>query len=95
MTEEPRLAVGQTVYDDDGTELGTVRGFDEDGFFVTTRDGIAALSIEHERAGHAFGGAELVWRCSQCGAIGDLENWPAACPDCDAPREDLYYWTED
>ena len=95
MAEQPRLAVGKTVYDDDGTELGTVRGFDEDGFFVTTRDGIAALSIEHERAGHAFGEAELVWRCSQCGAIGDLESWPAACPDCDAPREDLYYWTED
>jgi rubrerythrin len=95
MGEEPRLTVGQTVYDDDGTEIGTVRGFDEDGFFVTTRRGIAAMSIEHERAGHEFGEAELVWRCSQCGAVGDIDELPAACPDCDAPREDLYYWTED
>jgi len=95
MVEKTHLTVGQTVYDDDGTELGTVRGFDEDGFFVTTRAGIAALSIGHERAGHEFGEAELVWRCSQCGALGNLDELPDACPDCDAPREDLYYWTED
>jgi rubrerythrin len=95
MDEERHLTVGQTVYDDDGTKLGTVRGFDEDGFFVTTREGIEALSVEHERAGHEFGGAELVWRCSQCGAVGDLGDLPDECPDCAAPREDLYYWTED
>jgi rubrerythrin len=92
---ETQLTVGQTVYDDEGTKLGTVRGFDEDGFFVTTREGIEALSVEHERAGHEFGGAELVWRCSQCGAIGELGDLPEECPDCAAPREDLYYWTED
>ncbi|AZH24100.1 DUF7130 family rubredoxin-like protein [Haloplanus aerogenes] len=95
MTEETRLTIGQTVYDADGTALGTIRGFDEDGVFVTTREGIEALSIEHERAGHEFGGAELIWRCSQCGAVGELGDLPDACPDCDAPREDLYYWTED
>lgn len=67
ITEEPRLAVGETVYDD-GTALGTVRGFDEDGFFITTRVGMEALSIEHERAGHEFGGGGTgvavfaVWR---------------------------------
>jgi hypothetical protein len=95
MSEETQLTGGQTVYDAEGTKLGTIRGFDEDGFFVTTREGIAALSIEHERAGHEFGEAELVWRCSQCGAVDDLETLPDACPDCDAPREDLYYWIED
>jgi rubrerythrin len=95
MAEEGHLTVGQRVYDADGTKLGTVRGFDEDGFFVTTREGIEALSVEHERAGHEFGGAELVWRCSQCGAIGELGDLPEECPDCGAPREDLYYWTED
>ena len=92
---EIHLTVGQTVYDDEGTKLGTVRGFDGDGFFVTTRDGIEALSVEHERAGHEFGGAELVWRCSQCGAVDELGDLPAECSDCAAPREDLYYWTED
>ena len=92
---ETHLTVGQTVYDDEGTKLGTVRGFDEDGFFVTTREDIEALSVEHERAGHEFGEAELVWRCSQCGEVGDLGDLPDECPDCGAPREDLYYWIED
>lgn len=78
-----------------GTRLGTVRGFDGDGFFVTTREGIAALSVGHERAGHEFGEAELVWRCSQRGAVGGLGDLPVECPDCAAPREDLHYWTED
>jgi hypothetical protein len=95
MSKETQLVVGQAVYDEDGAKLGTVRGFDEDGFFVTTREGIAALSVQHERAGHEFGEAELVWRCSRCGAVGDLDGLPDGCPDCDAPREDLYYWTED
>jgi len=90
MTGQSRLTVGRTVYDADGTALGTIRGVDEDGFFVTTRDGIEVLSIEHERAGHEFGEAELVWRCSQCGAVGDLDEMPEGCPDCGAPREDLY-----
>ena len=92
---ETHLTVGQTVYNADDTALGTVRGFDEDGFFVTTREGIEAPSVEHERAGHEFGGAELVWRGSQCGAVGDLDEMPDDCPDCAAPREDLYYRTED
>jgi sporulation protein YlmC with PRC-barrel domain len=95
MSERSRLTVGQTVYDADGTELGTVRGFDGDDVVVTTREGVEALSVEHERAGGAFGEAELVWRCSRCGAIGELDDLPDGCPDCGAPREDLYYWTED
>jgi hypothetical protein len=95
MSEEPRPSVGQAVCNADRERLGTIRGFDEDGFFVTTREGIEALSIAHERAGHEFGEAELVWRCSRCGAVGDLGDLPSSCPDCSAPREDLYYWTED
>jgi rubredoxin len=95
MSADPPVTIGTTVYTEDGDALGTVRGFDEDGFFVTTRDGIEALSVEHERAGHGFGEAELAWRCSQCGAMGDIDAMPDACPDCGAPREDLYYWTED
>ena len=92
----PRVTIGTTVYNDDGERLGRVRGLEEDGFFVTTEEGIRALSVEHERAGHAFGEAELMWRCSDCGAMGDLDDGiPDACPDCDAPREHLYYWTED
>jgi len=95
MNKYSRLAVGWAVYDADGTAHGTIRGFDEDGFVVTTRDGIEALSIGHERAGHEFGEAELVWRCSRCGVVGDTDEMPEGCPDCGAPRGDPYYWTED
>lgn len=89
--DSPTVAIGETVYDEDGE----VRGFQEGAFVVSTGDGVEALSVEHERAGHEFGGAELVWRCSECGALGDVEAVPDACPDCGAPREYLYYWTED
>ena len=94
--EDPEVGVGTTVYTEEGTELGTVRGFDTDGFFVTTREGVESLSVEHERAGGSFGEAELMWRCSDCGEMGDLDGGiPDTCPSCGAPKEDLYYWTED
>lgn len=91
----PTVGVGQPVYGESGRKLGTVRGFDEGGFYVTTRDGIEALSIEHERAGHEFGEGELVWRCSNCGEMGDVADLPDECPNCTFSREYLYYWTED
>jgi hypothetical protein len=93
--DSPAVSIGMGVYDDEGQLLGHIRGFETDGFLVSTEEGIAALSVEHERAGHEFGEAELVWRCSECGEMGDIEDIPDACPDCGAPREDLYYWTED
>ena len=97
MSEDnPRVTLGTEVYTEDGHRIGTVRGFDQDGFFVTTRAGIEALSVEHERAGHELGEAELMWRCSECGEMGDLsDGLPDSCPNCGGPREDLYYWTED
>lgn len=97
--DEPSLSIGQPVYDGDGNEIGTVRGFDEDGVFVSTREGIAGLSVAHEHSVPGYGEAELMWRCSDCGAMGDLEDdpegIPEGCPDCGAPKEHLYYWTED
>ncbi|MGB9987044.1 DUF7130 family rubredoxin-like protein [Salarchaeum japonicum] len=94
--DSPTVALGATIYDEDGQKLGTVRGFDEDGFYVTTREGVESLSIEHERAGHEFGEAELTWRCSECGEMGDLhDGLPDECPSCGAEKEQLYYWTED
>lgn len=99
MSEEPSLSIGASVYDDEGREVGTVRGFDEDGFFVATREGVAAMSVAHGHSVPTYGEAELMWRCSDCGAVGDIEDdpegVPEGCPDCGAARERLYYWTED
>lgn len=85
---------GQTVYTEDGEELGQVRGFDQHGFYVTTDEGVAAISVGHEadtRSGHK----ELHWRCWDCGEIGKIDEMPEQCPSCGAPEEDLYYWQQD
>jgi rubrerythrin len=36
-----------------------------------------------------------MWRCWNCGAMGQIDEIPETCPDCGAPKEDIYYWTED
>lgn len=88
--------LGQRVYDEDGNELGRVRGFEKSGFFVTTREGAEALSVEHARSGQAFGEAELMWRCTECGEMGEIDDGlPDPCPNCGTEKENLMYWTED
>lgn len=90
-----RVSVGESIYDADGRELGRVRGLDEHGFYVTTADGVVAMSVEHE-ADTMAGEKELMWRCWKCGEMGELEGgFPETCPNCDAPKEDIYVWTED
>lgn len=84
------------LYDEDGNSVGFVRGLEEGGVFVSQRMGMESLSIEHARAGHAFGSAELVWRCMRCGEMGHLRGGlPDSCPGCAAGIEELMYWTED
>lgn len=90
------VSVGQLVYDEDGEKLGRVRGYEEGGFFVSTREGMELLSIEHARSGHEFGEAHLMWRCMQCGEMGEIdEGIPERCPNCNAEKEELMWWTED
>lgn len=92
--DHEQITFGQPVYDEDGTKLGRVRGFDEHGFYVSTDEGIAALSSEH-LASDLPGEAELMWRCWSCGEMGQIEQLPEECPACGAPKEDIYYWKED
>jgi rubrerythrin len=92
----PDVSLGTTLYTKDGETVGTVRGFEEGGVFVTTRDDIESLSIEHARTGHAFGEGELMWRCTTCGEMGEIDGGiPSECPGCGARKEELMYWTED
>lgn len=94
--EHADFDLGTTVYDGDGRRLGTIRGFDEDGFFVTLRDGLEGLSVNHVRSAPNFGEAELMWRCLNCGEMGELSGEvPEGCPNCGVDKEELYYWTED
>ena len=94
--ERPRLGFGTAVYTADGEKIGHIRGFDEEGCYVTLREGLEGMSVEHVRSGQKFGEAELMWRCLECGEMGELDrDLPDACPSCGTGREDLYYWTED
>lgn len=94
--EALELSFGQTLYDDDGNTVGKIRGIEEGGAYLTTRDGVEGLSVEHARSGHSFGEAELMWRCMQCGEMGDIGvDIPDGCPSCGAIKEELMYWTED
>ena len=93
-TAEREVAFGQHVYDENGDELGRVRGLDEHGFYVTTADGVTGMSAEHE-ADAKTGLKELHWRCWECGEIGRIDEMPESCPSCGAPEEELYYWQQD
>lgn len=90
------VAVGEEIYNGQGEFLGRVRGYEEGGFFVTTRDGMERLSIEHARSGHDFGEAHLMWRCMECGKMGEIDDGlPENCPNCGRSKEHLEYWKED
>lgn len=94
--EEHPIAPGMPVFDEDGTRLGTIRGIESGGFFVSVRDGMESLTVDHVRAGGRLGEAELMWRCMNCGEMGEIDDGlPSKCPNCGIGREDLMYWTED
>ncbi len=94
MADQQQINFGTTVYDESGNKLGRVRGLDEHGFYVTTADGVVAMSVEHEAETKA-GIKELHWRCWEYGEIGELSEMPETCPSCGAPEEELYYWQQD
>ena len=87
---------GEVLYTEDGRPVGQIRGIEAGGAFVTFREGVEGLSLGHARSGHEFGEAELMWRCTECGEMGEIdEGLPDECPNCGAPKEALMYWTED
>jgi|SRR6056297_1470559 len=95
QTERADVSLGVPIYNEDGTRLGTVRGFDDEGFYVTLAEDAVAEETGRMQAGGQTGEMDLMWRCWQCGEIGKIAEIPDSCPSCDAPREDIYYWTED
>lgn len=92
MTDSPTVEVGQAVFTGSGEQLGRVTEFDQRGFRVEFAEGVSG---QMESGVSGSGDVELVWRCAVCGEVGEKEDIPEACPSCDAPREDLYYWIED
>lgn len=92
QSSKRELDLGRTVYDEAGNELGTVRGFDERGFYVTAMEDVVVLEDETTSSDH---GDAIMWRCWECGEMGQIDNIPEECPSCNAPKEEIYYWQED
>lgn len=89
------VEIGERVYDEEGNELGSVRGLDRAGFYVLVgghADELAPITDIRDITGTAY----VMWRCWECGEMGKIEeSLPEHCPNCGAAREELYYWAED
>jgi len=92
QSEQHTVELGATIYDENGNELGTVQGFDEHGFYVIVADGIRLPS---DTSPGSDATEAVMWRCWECGEMGQIADLPEECPDCGAPKEQLYYWQED
>lgn len=88
------LTPGQRLYDETGREVGVIRAITEYGVEVNTHSDIDILSLRHI-PGQQFGEGYLLWRCSECGELGDVEEIPDRCPNCGSSREALYAYLED
>ncbi|SEO30459.1 hypothetical protein SAMN04487948_101641 [Halogranum amylolyticum] len=94
---------GMVVYDHEGDQLGVVTGMTGEGFEVSIReeglsvddDGYAdTQNIQEHEPGQEFGEGYIMWRCAECGEMGELEDGlPEECPNCGA--EAVQKWRED
>ena len=91
---ERTIEPGARVYDGDGRLLGHVSSRTDDGFEVESID--ADGKDTEELPGQEFGEGYLMWRCDECGEMGDIEDgMPERCPACGAPREAIGKVRED
>jgi rubrerythrin len=102
--ETASIESGDTVYDDQGRVLGIVTEFTEEGFAVAVVEaGASVTGSEDGRSADAedipgkdFGEGYLMWRCEDCGEMGDLDDGiPEECPECGAPKEHIHMAQED
>lgn len=91
------VAPGEMVFDDDGRELGLVVGMTDEGFQVELVDPPAHVRDDQEEMpGQGAGEGYLMWRCAECGTMGELhDGMPTTCPNCGAPGEHVSEVIED
>lgn len=93
-TDQRPVEPGTVVYDDDGNELGIVTETTDDGFEVSIQEESLDSSEQEHNPGQEFGEGYIMWRCDECGEMGELEEgFPAECPNCGA--EAVQKWRED
>lgn len=85
---------GEKVYDESGRLLGQISGLTEQGFETETME--PGVRDEEDIPGQELGKGYLMWRCTECGAMGKLEDgFPETCPECSAGREAISEMVED
>lgn len=96
-SDTSRADPGETVFDDAGRPLGTVTAMTEDGFEVETQASADLQSGDHEELpGQGAGEGYIMWRCADCGEMGELDDGiPSNCPNCGASEEMLSEVVED
>jgi len=104
MTEEhtaadESLAPGEPVYDDRGRLIGYVTRLTGGGFeaeIAAADEEKGGEDDEEVIPGKEFGEGYLMWRCGECGEMGDLDDgMPTTCPECGASREAISPAKED
>jgi len=98
--EELPIEAGDIVYNDDGTAVGIVRRVSSGTVTVDTADEVTSadgsLNNDETVPGDEFGEGFLMWRCIDCGEMGDLDDGrPDGCPNCGAPQNALAKARED
>ena len=79
--------------DEDGTaDVGEPHAESEQA--ATTNEESLRTSEQEHDPGHEFGEGYVMWRCKECGEMGDLDDGlPTECPNCGA--ENVVKWRED
>jgi len=91
---EESMEAGEEVYDSSGRLLGRITSFTDAGFEIETVE--PGESDMEELPGQKFGEGYLMWRCGECGEMGELEDgMPETCPACGAPEEAISAMRED
>ena len=100
-SEDVSVQRNEEIYNDDGVLVGVVSDATDDGFVVET---VASATVEHgdaatsdeETPGQEFGEGYIMWRCTECGEMGELDDGlPEECPNCGEPKEALAKQRED
>jgi rubrerythrin len=98
VDEDAAITSGTMVFDDEGTALGVVDECGEGRFTVETLAAVEVASNEGRDSvpGQPFGEGYLMWRCEECGEMGELDDGrPPRCPNCGADGDAIAKALED
>jgi rubrerythrin len=73
---------------------GVIQAITEIGVEVNTHSDVETLTLR-QSPNVNLGEGYLVWRCSECGELGDINQIPDRCRNCGADKETLYAYLED